>query len=49
LPRDLDQKIERLEQEYKKVRRTLVSIMPEIMEKIDEKDFKNRLFEKRKE
>ena len=39
----------RLEQEYKKVRRALEFMMPVIMEKVDDKDFKRRVFEKRKE
>jgi integrase len=47
--RDLNEKMDRLEQEYKKVRRALEFIMPVFMEKIDEKDFKNKLIEKRKE
>jgi integrase len=47
--RDLNEKMDRLEQEYKKIRKALEFIMPVIIEKMDEKDFKDRLFEKRKE
>jgi integrase len=47
--RDLNEKMEKLEQEYKKIRRALEFIMPVIMEKVDDKDFKRKIFEKRKE
>ena len=41
--------MERLEQEYKKVRRALEFVMLVIIDKVDDKDFKSRMFEKRKE
>ena len=47
--RDIREKMERLEQEYKKVRRALEFIMPVAVEKVDDKDFNRRMFEKRKE
>ena len=41
--RNLSEKMEMLEQEYKKVRKALEIIMPVIMEKIDDdKDFKRK-------
>lgn len=47
--RNLSEKMEMLEQEYKKVRTALEFIMPVLMGEIDDKDFKRRIFEKRKE
>jgi len=47
--RELSEKMERQEQEYKKVRRGLEFIMQVAIEKVDDKDFNRRIFEKRKE
>lgn len=47
--RELREKMEGIEQEYKKVRRALEFIMPVIMENMGEKEFKRKIFEKRKE
>ena len=45
---DLREKMDTLEQEYKKVRRALEFIIPVIIEKVDDKDFKRKIFDKRK-
>ena len=47
--RELREKMEGLEEEYKKVRRALEFIMPVMMEKMDDREFEKRVFEKRKE
>lgn len=47
--RELREKMEMIEQEYKKVRKALEFIMPVIMEKMDDKEFKRKILEKRKE
>jgi predicted nuclease with TOPRIM domain len=46
--RQLTEKVEKLEEEYKKVRKALEFIM-ELVEDMGEKDLKKYLFEKRKE
>jgi len=46
---ELREKMEGLEQEYKKVRKALEFIMPVIIENMDNKDFKRKIFEERKE
>jgi integrase len=46
--RELKEKMEGLEQEYKKVRKALEFIMPAIMENMEDEDFKRRIFENRK-
>lgn len=45
----LREKMENIEHEYKKVRKALEFIMPVIMEKIDDNDFRKTILEKRKE
>jgi hypothetical protein len=45
----LKEKIDNLEYEYKKVRKALEFIMPVIMEKVGDNDFKKIIFKKRKE
>lgn len=47
--RYLKDKIEGLEEEYKKVRKALEFIMPVIMEKMEDEEFKKQICEKRKE
>jgi len=46
--RILNEKIETIENEYKKVRKALEFIMPVVMEKLDEPEFKEKLYQKRK-
>ncbi len=45
----LKEKMDQLEQEYKKVRKALEFIMPVIMEKMEDGEFKKQIFETRKE
>lgn len=47
--RALMEKMERLEGEYKKVRKALEFIMPVVIENMDDKDFQRKILEKRKE
>lgn len=47
--RALTEKMERLEGEYKKVRKALEFIMPVVIENMDDKDFQRKIREKRKE
>ena len=47
--RQLKENMERIEEEYKKVRKALEFIMPIIMGKIDDKDFQKRIFKNRME
>lgn len=47
--RVLKEKMENIEQEYQKVRKALEFIMPVVMEKMEDEDFKKKMFERRKE
>lgn len=47
--RQLNEKIDNFEHEYKKVRKALEFIMPVIMGKIEDNDFKKIILENRKE
>ena len=47
--RQLKENMERIEEEYKKVRKALEFIMPVILDKMEDEGFKKSIFEKRKE